>query len=89
MTGNKETFMNLMTDFGFKRLFGTEKFKHILIRFLNILFKEDGIQVGDVIYHDKEVFQTSLQQACTGFQNDGVRDTPGVLKHYEASDCFP
>ncbi len=35
----KETFMNLMTDFGFKRLFGTEKFKSVLIRFLNILFK--------------------------------------------------
>ena len=55
MGENKETFMNLMTDFGFKRLFGTEKFKHILIRFLNILFKEDGIHVDDVIYHDKEV----------------------------------
>ena len=47
--------MNLMTDFGFKRLFGTEKFKHILIRFLNIFFAKDGIHVENVAYHNKEV----------------------------------
>lgn len=55
MAQNKETFINLLTDFGFKRLFGTEKFKPILIRFLNILFGKDGLHVDDVIYHDKEV----------------------------------
>lgn len=47
--------MNLKTDFAFKRLFGTEQFKHILIKFLNILFKKDGLHVDDVVYHDKEV----------------------------------
>lgn len=55
MTKHRETFMNLKTDFAFKRLFGTEQFKHILIKFLNILFKRDGIHVDDVVYHDKEV----------------------------------
>lgn len=55
MDDSKETFMNLMTDFGFKRLFGTEKFKHVLVRFLNILFQKEGIHVEDVVYHDKEV----------------------------------
>lgn len=48
-------FMNLMTDFAFKHLFGTSARKNILIRFLNILFAGDGIQVRDVEYHDKEV----------------------------------
>lgn len=49
------TFVNIMTDFGFKRLFGTEDFKNVLIRFLNTLFAEEGVVVTDVTYHDKEV----------------------------------
>lgn len=51
----KETFMNLMTDFAFKRMFGSADRKHILIRFLNILFSKEGLEVYDVTYHDKEV----------------------------------
>lgn len=51
----KNTFMNVLTDFAFKRLFGTEERKTLLIRFLNILFKKDGMTVTDVIYHDKEI----------------------------------
>ena len=47
--------MNVLTDFGFKRMFGTERFKHILIRFLNALFEPQGITVLDVDYHNKEV----------------------------------
>lgn len=47
--------MDLKTDFAFKRLFGTEQFKPLLIKFLNILFKRDGIHVDDAVYHDKEV----------------------------------
>ncbi len=48
-------FMNLMTDFAFKHLYGTEEHKQILIRFLNILFAEEGLHVRDVVYHNKEV----------------------------------
>lgn len=48
-------FMNLMTDFAFKHLYGTVEHKHILIRFLNILFAAEGIHIRDVVYHDKEV----------------------------------
>lgn len=47
--------MNLMTDFAFKRLFGSPKRKNILIRFLNILFADDNLKVNDVTYHDKEI----------------------------------
>lgn len=51
----KTMFMNLMTDFAFKRLFGSVKNKPILIRFLNILFADEGIRIRDVVYHDKEI----------------------------------
>ena len=52
---DKEVFMNLMTDFAFKRLFGSVERKHILVQFLNILFEKEGLHVYDVTYHDKEV----------------------------------
>lgn len=51
---DKETFMNLMTDFAFKHIFGSVHRKHILIQFLNILFEKEGLHVYDVTYHDKE-----------------------------------
>ena len=42
------TFIHPFTDFGFKRIFGQEEHKHILIGFLNALF------VGDFVVKDKE-----------------------------------
>ncbi|MDE6633366.1 MAG: Rpn family recombination-promoting nuclease/putative transposase [Muribaculaceae bacterium] len=48
------TFINIQTDYGFKRMFGTPKNKRILIRFLNALLG-DTICVTDVVYHDKEM----------------------------------
>ena len=48
------TFINIRTDYGFKRIFGTPKNKKILIRFLNALLG-DGVRILDVVYHDKEV----------------------------------
>ena len=52
---NLGTFMNVLTDFGFKRMFGTEEFKPVLIRFLNVLFEPQNIKVLDVKFHNKEV----------------------------------
>lgn len=52
---NPGVFINAMTDFGFKRLFGTEQFKPVLIRFLNVFFKEEGISIKDVSFHNKEI----------------------------------
>lgn len=52
---DKGIFMNIMTDYGFKRIFGTEQFKSVLIRFLNALFAKDGMVIYDVAFHDKEV----------------------------------
>lgn len=48
------TFIDLLTDYGFKRIFGTEKHKEILRRFLNALF-EGKISVANVEFHDKEI----------------------------------
>lgn len=47
-------FIILTTDFGFKRIFGSEKRKGLLIRFLNALF-EGELVVEDVRFRDKEV----------------------------------
>ena len=53
-------FINIQTDFGFKEVFGQEKNKKALIRFLNILF-EGKINVTDVTYHDKEILPSEQQ----------------------------
>ena len=50
----KTPYINIQTDFGFKEVFGQEKNKRALIRFLNILFA-GKLTVRDVVYHDKEI----------------------------------
>lgn len=52
------TFINLQTDYGFKKIFGTPGNKKILIRFLNALLC-DSITVNDVVYHNKEMLPYS------------------------------
>ncbi len=52
--GNKKTiYINPLTDFGFKLLFGSEKNKKYLISFLNALFQGEE-KIVDVTYVDKE-----------------------------------
>lgn len=48
------TFIDLRTDFGFKRLFGSSERAWILRQFLNILFAKE-FEVSEVTFHDKEV----------------------------------
>ncbi len=52
------TFINLQTDFGFKKIFGTPENKQILIRFLNALLGE-SLPITDVVYHDKEMLPSN------------------------------
>ena len=53
MRQSEEKYISLLTDFGFKRIFGTEPNKELLINFLNSLF--DGEQVvKDVHYRNSE-----------------------------------
>ena len=47
------TFINPFTDFGFKRIFGQEAHKKLLIGFLNALFDGEFV-VKDLVYRDKE-----------------------------------
>ena len=56
-------FVNPFTDFGFKRIFGQEDTKHILIGFLNALFEGEFV-VQDLVYRDKE--QLSEQKGERG-----------------------
>lgn len=48
------TFINLQTDFGFKRLFGSKERSGILLRFINALF-EGRMVITQIEFHDKEI----------------------------------
>lgn len=50
---NKGRYINLLTDFGFKRLFGTEPNKALLIDFLNVILPAEH-QVKDLSYRNSE-----------------------------------
>ncbi len=53
MRQTEERYISLLTDFGFKRIFGTKPNRDLLISFLNSLF--DGEQViKDVKYLNSE-----------------------------------
>jgi len=50
MSDIKEKYINPFTDFGFKRLFGEEPNKDLLIDFLNVLLKEQQGEIVDLTY---------------------------------------
>ena len=50
----KERYINPYTDFGFKKLFGTEMNKDLLISFLNALFNDTRREIVDVEYLNGE-----------------------------------
>ena len=50
----QERFINPYTDFGFKKLFGTEMNKDLLISFLNALFSGSGKDILDIQYLNSE-----------------------------------
>jgi len=47
-------YINLFTDFGFKRIFGTERNKDLLIDFLNNLLAHETAPIRDLQFMDKE-----------------------------------
>ena len=49
----EERYISLLTDFGFKRIFGTKPNKDLLINFLNSLFKKEQV-IKDVMYLNSE-----------------------------------
>ncbi|MGB1283101.1 MAG: PD-(D/E)XK nuclease family transposase, partial [Polaribacter sp.] len=52
MTQQKERYINPLTDFGFKKLFGTEPNKLLLIDFLNQILPDR--QIKDLSYSSQE-----------------------------------
>jgi predicted transposase/invertase (TIGR01784 family) len=54
----QDKYINLLTDFGFKRVFGTEPNKHLLIDFLNTLLPVDR-QIEDVTFKNNEMVGNS------------------------------
>ena len=66
MKGIEERYISLLTDFGFKRIFGTAPNKDLLINFLNSLFDgrkvikslkySNSEHVGDIYTERKAIF---------------------------------
>ena len=62
----EERYISLLTDFGFKRIFGTNPNRDLLINFLNSLFNKEQVitdvkylnseKVGDVYAERKAIF---------------------------------
>ena len=50
----KDKFINPFTDFGFKKLFGTEPNKDILIDFLNELLPKDTGKIQNLFFLSNE-----------------------------------
>jgi hypothetical protein len=50
---SRDRYINLLTDFGFKRLFGTEPNKNLLIDFLNVILPAQH-RVKDLTYRSTE-----------------------------------
>jgi predicted transposase/invertase (TIGR01784 family) len=48
------TYINILTDFGFKRIFADEKNKDLLIHFLNSIMRFQGIKIKDITYKNTE-----------------------------------
>ncbi len=46
----KERYINLFTDYGFKKIFGEEPNKNLLLDFLNELLKEEQEEIRDLTY---------------------------------------
>lgn len=85
----EERYISLLTDFGFKRIFGTAPNKELLINFLNSLFAgrkvirdlkySNSEHVGDVYAERKAIFDVYCESV------DGEKFTPLELKEYEDS----
>ncbi len=54
MSGFREKYINPFTDYGFKRLFGEEPNKNLLLDFLNELLKEEQGKITELTYLKNE-----------------------------------
>ena len=68
MTESKQKYINPFTDFGFKKIFGEEINKDLLLDFLNELLKEEQGQIKDLTYLKTE------QLGSTDFDRRAIFD---------------
>ncbi len=59
MTGFREKYINPFTDYGFKRLFGEEPNKNLLLDFLNELLREEQGNITELTYLKNENLSTT------------------------------
>lgn len=78
-------YVNLMSDFGFKRVFGDPEYKDLLISFLNALFQGE-IVVDDVVYDNVETIPMSEERR--GLRYDIYCRTPDESDYKKASRHF-
>jgi len=64
---NTPRFLNPFTDFGFKRLFGQEKNKDLLIHFLNQVLKDEAEPIIDLDYLNTELLGQSVDDRSVIF----------------------
>lgn len=89
MNGIEERYISLLTDFGFKRIFGTAPNKDLLIHFLNSLF--DGKQVvKEVKYLNTEHFgdQVSARKAIFDVYCEGENGEKFIVEMQNAYQEF-
>ena len=89
MNGIEERYISLLTDFGFKRIFGTAPNKELLIHFLNSLF--DGKQVvKDVKYLNTEHFgdRVSARKAIFDVYCEGENGEKFIVEMQNAYQEF-
>ena len=55
----KEKYVNPFTDYGFKRLFGEESSKDLLLDFLNELFEAEQGKIKEIMYLESDRLRTS------------------------------
>ena len=61
---NKERYINPFTDFGFKKLFGTEMNKELLISFLNALLEgkeEEQAEIAKLTKEERDEYAESVK----------------------------
>lgn len=69
----KERYINLLTDFGFKRVFGTEANKQFTIDFLNTLLPEHH-HIQDLSFKDNENLDLTPLERCATLDRRTIFD---------------
>jgi len=85
----KDKYINLLTDFGFKRVFGTEPNKHLLVDFLNTLLPNDR-QIADITFKNNEtVGNTTIdRKAIFDIYCQGTNEERFIVELQKAKQNF-